>query len=68
MNRFVPDLPPEPPEDDIVGYDYKDMELYGNETGIMVDGEFIHEDDIKEYMIEAFGLVTSEEAFRGGTV
>lgn len=53
-----------PPEDKIIGYDWLGNELYGHEVGYIVNGEFISEDDIFEFMEGHYGSSTSGEVMR----
>lgn len=44
-----------------MGRDWRDRELYGYEEGYMIDGEFIPEDDVTDYLEENYGLQRSED-------
>lgn len=49
----------EPPNEKVVGFDWKGNELYGHEHGYFIDGDFICEDDIIEYIERDYSLVIS---------
>lgn len=51
----------EPLEEPIVGYDFLGNELYGHEYGVVIDGEFIQEEDIMTYIENMYGMVISGE-------
>lgn len=55
----------DPPEDKIVGYDWQGNELYGYEFGFMIDGEFVCEDDIVEYIESIYGTAVSGDIMGG---
>ena len=55
----------DPPEDKIIGYDWKGHELYGYEFGFMIDGEFVCEDDIVEYIESVYGKDMSGDIIGG---
>lgn len=52
----------EPPNEKIVGYDWKGEELYGYEDGYMINGEFVISDDIIEYTESMNELVIASDA------
>lgn len=55
----------EPPRERIVGYDWKGNELYGYEFGFMIDGEFVCEDEVLEYIESQFNPVVSGDVMGG---
>lgn len=54
----------EPPKENIVGYDWQGGELYGNEYGYMIDGEFVVDDEIVEYIESMSDLVISGDVIK----
>lgn len=54
----------EPPEENIAGYDWKGDELYGNEYGYMIDGKFVIDDEVIEYMESFSDLVVSGDVMK----
>lgn len=63
FNRMI-DRNLEPPEESIVGYDWKGEELYGNEHGYMIDGDFVVDDEIIEYIESLSDLVISGDVMK----
>lgn len=55
------ELPIDPPEDEVLGYDWQGGELYGYEEGFLIDGSFVREEDSAEYLKEKYPLVTIED-------
>ena len=49
----------EPPEEEVVGFDWRGNELYGYEFGFVIDGEFVCEDEVLEYIECEFNSVIS---------
>lgn len=54
----------QPPKENIVGYDWQGGELYGNEYGYMIDGEFVIDDEIVEYIESISDLVISGDVMK----
>ncbi len=55
----------EPPEEKVIGFDWKGNELYGHEFGFMIDGEFVCEDEVLEYIEGQFNPVISGDIMGG---
>lgn len=55
--------PIDPPEETIVGFDWKQGELYGYEEGFVIDGEFVPKDDAERYLEETYGETVAENHF-----
>lgn len=54
----------QPPESKVVGYDWKGQELYGNEYGYLIDGDFIVDDEVIEYIESLSELVVSGDVMK----
>ena len=52
-NRYL-----EPPEDKVWGYDWRGKEIYCGDAYYEIEGDYVCEDDIDEYLKEAY-LTTS---------
>lgn len=52
-NRYL-----EPPEDKVWGYDWRGQEIYYGDAYYEIEGDYVCEDDIDEYLKEAY-LTTS---------
>lgn len=48
----------EPPEDKVWGYDWRGQEIYFGDAYYEIEGDYVGEDDIDEYLKEAY-LTTS---------
>lgn len=55
----------DPPEDEIIGYDWKGNELYGYEFGFIIDGEFVCEEEVLEYIESQYNPVISGDVVEG---
>lgn len=55
----------DPPEEKIVGYDWKGQELYGHEFGFMIDGEFVCEEDVLEFIEGQYSITISGDVMGG---
>lgn len=52
-----------PKDPETVGEDWQGDCLYGYELGYIIDGEFISEEDIPEYIDATYSIRRSEEYF-----
>lgn len=55
----------EPEEDPILGYDWKGNELYGHEYGYDTEEGFVPEEDVIEYVENAYRLIMFNETVGG---
>lgn len=53
------DLNLDSPSNMVIGFDWKGEELYGYESGFLIDGEFVCEDDILLYIEKNHDIVLS---------
>lgn len=64
MNSWeVPDRDINPPEPDVLGYDWKGQEIYFYQEGFLIDGEFVPVEDAQDYLKDRYGLEDAETLF-----